>query len=230
VSREETRTLLHSGVCLSVGVNAADPLRLGEQLEAVRSAGVRMLHVDVMDGVYCPQMTGGPDLVKALPDGFVKDVHLMIEEPLSKVQSYVDAGADIITFQLDASRHPHRVLQSLAGGAVVRGVALTPGTPIAVAEPLLDELELLMVLSINPGWGGQHFLPSTAGRLAAARRLIADREIALAVDGGITRDNIAAARDLGVDVIVAGSAVFKGGTPAESAAALLAVTERIEVS
>ena len=117
----------------------------------------------------------------------------MIDDPLSKVQSFVDAGASIITCHVESTRHPHRVLQSLAGSGVIRGVALNPGTPLEVLEPLLDELELVFLLAINPGWGGQKFLPSTERRLAAARAMIGDREILLEVDGGVTNANLSVA-------------------------------------
>jgi ribulose-phosphate 3-epimerase len=206
---------------LSVGVLTADLLRLGAELEALDSAGVTIAHVDVMDGVFCPQMTVGPPRVKALPDRFVKDVHLMIDEPLDKVQAYVDAGAGILTFHVESTRHPHRVLQSLAGSGVVRGVALNPGTPVSTLEPLLDDLELVLVLGVNPGWGGQSFIPSTERRVAEARGLVGEREIVVAVDGGITTSNVERIASLGVDLIVTGSAVFDGVSPEANARAML---------
>ena len=209
---------------LSVGVTAADPLRLGEQIELLREAGVRFLHVDVMDGHFGPQLMAGPGLVAALPDGFTVDVHLMVENPLAHVESFVAAGAGVLTFHLEATRQPHRVLQSLASSGVTRGVAINPGTPVAALEPLLDDLELVLVLAVNPGWSGQSFIPATAGRLAAARKLIGDRKILLGVDGGVTRDNIDYVVSLGVDVIVAGSAVFAGGDTVRNARAMVAAT------
>ena len=218
--------LIAQAPSLSVGVLTADLLRLGEELEALDSAGVTLAHVDVMDGVFCPQTTVGPPIVKALPDRFVKDVHLMVDEPLGKVGSYVDAGAGVITFQVESTLHPHRVLQSLAGSGVVRGVALNPGTPLSVIEPLLDELELLLVLAVNPGWGGQSFIPSTEGRLADARALLAGREIVLAVDGGITKANAEHVASLGVDLIVTGSAVYDGVAAADNARTMLEAVRR----
>jgi ribulose-phosphate 3-epimerase len=205
---------------LSVGVLTADLLRLGEELEALDSAGVTIAHVDVMDGVFCPQMTVGPPLVKAIPERFVRDVHLMVDEPLDKVHAYVEAGAGILTFHVEATRHPHRVLQSLAGSGVVRGVALNPGTPVSVLEPLLDELELALVLAVNPGWAGQSFIPSTERRIAEARALVGS-EIVVAVDGGITKSNVERIASLGVDLIVTGSAVFDGVSPEANARAML---------
>jgi ribulose-phosphate 3-epimerase len=211
-------------VTLSVGVVSADPLRLGDQLECLADAGVRLLHVDVMDGVFCPQLTVGPAFIAALPEQFVIDVHLMIDQPIDKVGAFLDAGARMLTFHLEATHHPHRLLQSLAGCGVTRGVAVNPGTPIASLEPLLDELELVLVLAVNPGWGGQSFIPATAGRLAAARELIAGREIILGVDGGVTRENVQYVASLGADLVVAGSAVFAGGGLTSNARHMLAAT------
>jgi ribulose-phosphate 3-epimerase len=215
------RELIDRGPSLSVGILTADLLHLGAELEALDLAGIELAHVDVMDGVFCPQTTVGPPLVKALPDRFVKDVHLMVDEPLEKVHAYVDAGAGILTFHVESTRHPHRVLQSLAGIGVVRGAALNPGTPVAALEPLLDELELVLVLAVNPGWGGQSFIPSTERRIAEARALVAGREILVAVDGGITKANIEHVASLGVNLIVAGSAVYDGVAPAANARAML---------
>jgi ribulose-phosphate 3-epimerase len=211
-------------VIFSVAVTAADPLRVGDQVALLGDAGVRCLHVDVMDGRFCPQLVGGPGLVAALPDGFTVDVHLMVEDPLAHVESFIAAGAGMLTFHVEATRHPHRVLQSLEGRGVTRGVALNPGTPVTAVEPLLDELDLILVLSVNPGWPGQRFIPATARRVAVARELIDGREIMLGVDGGVTPDNIDEVASLGADVIVAGTAVFAGGDTAGNARAMLAAT------
>jgi ribulose-phosphate 3-epimerase len=213
--------LIRNGPALSVGVLSADLLHLGEELEALDEAGVGLAHVDVMDGVFCPQATVGPAFVQALPDRFVKDVHLMVDEPLTKVRDYVAAGAGVLTFHVESTRHPHRVLQSLAGSGVVRGVALNPGTAVSAIEPLLDELELVLVLAVNPGWGGQSFIPSTQRRIADVQALVAGREIVVAVDGGITKANVERVASLGVDLIVTGSAVYDGGAAADNARAML---------
>jgi ribulose-phosphate 3-epimerase len=224
--RTSAYELLHDGPVLSVGVLSADLLRLGVELEALDDAGVKLAHVDVMDGVFCPQLTVGPAFVDALPPRFVKDVHLMVDEPLEKVRDYVDAGAGIVTFHVESTRHPHRVLQSLAGSDVVRGVALSPGTPVSAAEPLLDDVELLLVLAVNPGWGGQTFIPSTERRVAEARALVAGREIVVAVDGGITKANVERVASLGVDLIVAGSAVYDGVSAGDNARVMLDALRR----
>lgn len=212
------------GATLSAGILGADLLHLADDLDRLEEAGVRLLHVDVTDGVFCPQMTVGPPFVAALAERFPVDAHLMIDEPLEKVDAYVDAGARVVTFHVEATRHPHRVLQRLAGRGVTRGVALNPGTPIGAVEPLLDELELVLLLAVNPGWSGQTFIPGTAARLAAVRELVTDREILVGIDGGVTRENAADVAALGADVIVAGSALFAGGDLTANARLLLTAT------
>ena len=170
-------------------------------------------------------MTVGPPIVKALPERFVRDVHLMIDEPLAKVHDYVEAGADIITFHVESTAHPHRVLQSLSGSGVVRGVALNPGSAPGTIESLLDDVELVLLLAVNPGWAGQSFIASTDRRVAQLRDLIGDRRIAIGVDGGITRANVRHVVSLGVDLIVAGSAVFDGVAAAENVRLLSGLLE-----
>lgn len=225
-ARVTLRDLVGAAVspALSVGVISADLLHLADDLRALHLAGVRLLHVDVMDGVFCPQLTVGPMMVAALSREWLVDVHLMIDDPLEKLDAYLKAGAHILTFHVESTRHPHRVLQRLAGRGVARGVALNPGTPVAAIAPLLDELEYVLLLAVNPGWSGQSFIPATAERLSEARSLIRGREIALGVDGGITRNNVRAVAALGVDLVVAGSAVFAGGELTENARFMLEAT------
>jgi ribulose-phosphate 3-epimerase len=187
-------------------------MHMGDELGRLEAGGADFVHIDVMDGCFCPQLTAGPPVIGALHTKLKKDVHLMIDEPLEKVRAYVDAGAAMLTFHVEASRHPHRVLQAL-GSSVTRGIALNPGTPVSAVEPLLDDAELVLVLAVNPGWGGQRFAPGTERRLAAVRELIerSGRSLMLGVDGGVTRDNVGSIAAMGVDLIVAGSAVFDGG-------------------
>jgi ribulose-phosphate 3-epimerase len=216
---------------VSVGVVTANLLALGSEISLLERTGVKLAHVDVMDGCFCPMMTVGPPFIKAIKTSLFKDVHLMIEEPLEKVAEYVAAGADMVTIHVEACSHVHRVLQKLgtltnvndADRGIVRGVALNPGTPLEALEPLLDELEYISLLAVNPGWGGQKYIPSTTARLARVQRMIADsgKNIILGVDGGITKENIVQAAATGADLIVTGSAVFDGKTPEANARFML---------
>jgi len=222
---------------VSVGLLTADLLALGSELKVLEDAGVRIAHVDVMDGCFTPMMTVGPPFVKALRTPLLKDVHLMIREPLDKVGDYVAAGADIITVHQESTIHVHRVLQALgqvrhAGDAsrrIVRGIALNPGTPVSVLEPLLPEVEMVVLLAVNPGWGGQAFIQGTFGRLRQVRQLAASAgrdDLVVCVDGGVTRANAAEIAGAGADLLVTGSAVFDGRQAGANARAMLSAVER----
>jgi ribulose-phosphate 3-epimerase len=223
--------LLAGGPRLTVGLITADLLHLSDELMVLETAGVELVHVDVMDGVFCPMLTVGPPVISAIRTGLLKDVHLMIDDPLATLDQYVAAGADMVTFHVEGARQPHRVLQVLATAVnandpdrgIIRGVAVNPSSPLEVVRPLLGDMEYLLILAVNPGWGGQGFITSTEGRLVEARRMIDDigREILLGVDGGVTRANVDHVGDLGVDIIVSGSAVFDGRAAAANAAFML---------
>lgn len=227
----QSKPLLHElrRACplVSVGILTADLMSLGSELKLMEKAGVKLLHVDVMDGCFCPMMTVGPPFIKALRTPLLKDVHLLIDEPLNKLESYVAAGADMITVQVESCRHIHRVLQSLGkmtnandpDRGILRGLALNPGTPLEVISPLMDELEMVFLLAVNPGWSGQKLIPSTATRLERLKQMIRDakKDILIGVDGGVTRDNIADVAQMLADIIVTGSAVFDGKAPLENA-------------
>ncbi len=217
---------------ISVGILTADLLSLGTELTILDNAGVKLLHIDVMDGYFCPKMTSGPPLIKALKSSLFRDVHLMIQNPLEKLGDYVAAGADMITVHLESERnHIHRVLQALgtmsnandSDRGLVRGVALNPGTPVEAVQPVIDEVDLILLLAVNPGWSGQTFISSTQRRLNRVSEMIRDsgRDILLGVDGGINRGNIAEVARMGADIIVTGSAVFDGKAPAENARFML---------
>jgi ribulose-phosphate 3-epimerase len=215
---------------ISVGVLTADLMHLGRELSELDGTGVDILHFDVMDGCFCPMMTVGPPFIRSVDAGQrLKDVHLMVSQPLEKVTAYVSAGADLVTVHVEQHDHVHRTLQSLrriaeqADRDVVRGVALNPGTPIDVLEPLIEEIEMVTVLGINPGWGGQSLIPSTLRRVTQVKALIEGqgRDVLVCVDGGITRKNIAEVATWGADLVVTGSAVFDGKTPRENARFML---------
>jgi ribulose-phosphate 3-epimerase len=229
--------LLRGGPRVSVGMLTANLLELGRDMQLLQDSGIELVHIDVMDGVFCPQITVGPPIVRALPSRPLRDAHLMIDDPLTKVDAFVQAGADLITFHVEGATQPHRVLQALAtaanadgaGREIIRGVGLNPSTPIDALEPLLDDLEYVLVLGINPGWSGQSFIPGTERRIERARRLIeaSGRPILLGVDGGVTRGNIDSIAGLGTDIIVSGSAIFDGGdVPSNLAAMSRAVASR----
>jgi ribulose-phosphate 3-epimerase len=216
---------------VSVGVVTANLLSLGSEIALLERTGAKLVHVDVMDGCFCPMMTVGPPFIKAIKTSLLKDVHLMIEEPLEKVAEYVAVGADIVTVHPESCSQIHRVLQKLgqltnandAERGVVRGIALNPSTPLEVLDPLLDEIEMVALLAVNPGWGGQKYISATTARIARVQRMIADsgKNIILCVDGGITKENIAQVAATGADLIVAGSAVFDGKTPEANARFML---------
>lgn len=202
---------------LSVGINKADPLHLGSELKRLEGAGVALVHIDVMDGVFCPQLTVGPAHVRAVRGGFCKDVHLMIDEPLNHLGQYLDVGADILTIHAESTRHVHRALELIGETSILRGLALNPGTALHVAEPLLDQIDYLLLLMISPGWPAKPpALATIARRLSAARELVGDRQIALGVDGGVTWANLNAIAALGPDVIVSGSSIFDGNDVARN--------------
>jgi ribulose-phosphate 3-epimerase len=212
---------------ISVGILTADLMSLGSELRLVERTGVKLLHVDVMDGCFCPMMTVGPPFIRAIQTSLFKDIHLLIADPLEKLDGYVAAGADIITVHVESCRHIHRVLQRLgemtnvndSSRGILRGIALNPGTPLDVISPLIDEVDVVFLLAVNPGWSGQKFIPSTGPRLKQLKQIVrdADRDILIGIDGGITCNNIADVARMGPDIIVTGSAVFDGKTPLENA-------------
>lgn len=208
---------------ITVGVLTADMMNLAGQIELVEKAGVKLLHFDVMDGQFCPLLTLGPPFIKAVKTNMLKDVHLMVNEPLDMLAAFVAAGADIITVNLESTRHIHRVLQLLGkmenanhpARGILRGVVLNPGTPVEAVRPLLDDLEMVFLLAVNPGWGGQGFIPATKAKLADLKQMISEakKDILVGIDGGINKSNIAEMAADGVDIIVTGSAVFDGKDP-----------------
>jgi ribulose-phosphate 3-epimerase len=221
---------------LSVGILTADLMSLGSELALIQEAGVRLVHFDVMDGCYCPMITVGPGFIKAVRTPLLKDVHLLIDDPLPKLEDFVAAGADIITIHVGSCRHIHRVLQRLGEMAnvnhpdrgILRGIALDPGVPLETVAPLVDEVEMIVLLAVNPGWGGQKFIAATGQRLRQLRQMMQDaqKDILIGVDGGITRNNITDVARMGADTIVTGSAVFDGKNPRENAAFMLDAVRR----
>jgi ribulose-phosphate 3-epimerase len=206
----------HPAVRIAPSILAADFARLGDEVRAIEAAGADFVHIDVMDGHFVPNLTIGPGVVKALrPHSKLPfDVHLMIAPVDPYVPEFAAAGADLITVHPEAGPHLHRTIQLIKSLGKKAGVALNPGTPAEAARPMIGEVDLILVMSVNPGFGGQSFIKSQLDKLRALRAMIAEsgRPIALEVDGGINEETAAAAVAAGADLLVAGTAVFSGGS------------------
>ena len=212
---------------IAPSILSADGSRLGDEITAVEAAGADWIHIDVMDGHFVPNLTIGPGLIASLRKAtrLPFDIHLMIENPEKYIDAFADAGSDWITIHVEATVHLHRTVALIREKGLKAGVSLNPATPLVRIEPILPDIDLLLVMTVNPGFGGQKFIEGSLSRIREAKEMIRTLapKVFLEVDGGVTLQNIRTIANAGADILVAGSAIFGSGDYAETIGAMKAL-------
>lgn len=205
---------------IAPSILSADFAYLADELKKVEAAGADYIHLDIMDGNFVPEITIGAGVVKSLRkiSDIVFDVHLMVEHPETQIKSFAEAGADIITFHVEAAKHPHRIIQQIHESGCKAGVALNPGTSLSMVEELVEDADMILIMTVNPGYAGQKFIDSMLGKIHMLYHMVAEMETEcdIQVDGGINPETSVLVREAGANILVAGSAIFGAADVAQA--------------
>ena len=205
---------------IAPSILSADFAHLADELKKITEAGADYIHLDIMDGTFVPEITIGAGVVKSLRkiSDITFDVHLMVEHPETQIKSFADAGADIITFHVEAAKHPHRIIQQIHESGCKAGVALNPGTSLSMVEELVEDADMILVMTVNPGYAGQKFIDSMLGKIHMLYHMVAEMETEcdIQVDGGINAETSVLVREAGANILVAGSAIFGAADVAQA--------------